>query len=155
MNNSNNINKYLLEKQISDIINKDNGCTAHFIWDLKPCFRNNPEGSLELKVVTLNPVHSTHFLLHKVVKTVYPDTNIDKTTCDLLNDVIKVLLEKNKDQLLHYAVGWRDTSHTSTRFKTITSYFSGNSFKEIIEKFFFEKDERNIIIDSIQLLPDS
>ena len=150
-----NINKYLLEKKISEIINKDNGCTAHFIWDLKPCFRNNPEGSIELKVVTLNPAHSTHFLLHKVFKPIYPDTDIEKITCELLNDIIKVLFQKDKRELMHYAIGWRDTSDSSTRFKTITSYFSGNSFKEIIEKFFFEKNDQNIIIDSIQLLPDS
>ena len=42
------------------------------------------------------------------------------------------------------------------KFTTITSYFSGKKFqKEIIEKFFFEKCENDIIIDSVTLLPDT
>ena len=30
------LTKYQLERKISEVINKDNGCTAHFIWEYNP-----------------------------------------------------------------------------------------------------------------------
>ena len=83
------------------------------------------------------------------------DTDIDSLYCQILRDVLKMLEEKEKNNLLHYAIGWRSKSNDEIKFSTVTSYFSGNSFSEIMEKFYFEKNEKDIIIDSIALLPDS
>ena len=151
------INKYKLERQISEIIHKDNQSTAHFIWDFKPVTPYKL-GNLELKVVTLNPQHETHFLLHKVNKQFNRDTNVEELYCEILKEVINILEkinDKNCENLFHYAIGWRDKSKDETKFKTITSYFSGKNFIEIMEKFYFEKCEDNIIVDSVQLIPDS
>ena len=156
---SNKITKYKLERKISDMIHKDNKCTAHFMWEYKPKGNYgdvvNIIGSLELKVVTLNPAHETHFLLHQITKNLYDDVNIEDLYCKILEEVIDILQTKKDSTIFHYAIGWRDTKNDALKFNTVTSYFSGKSFKEIMEKFFFEKCEDNIIIDSITLLPDS
>ena len=53
--------KYQLERHISEIIYKDNGCTAHFILEYIPYNETlKVPGSLEVKIVTLNPAH-IHF----------------------------------------------------------------------------------------------
>ena len=62
------MNKYLLEREISEKIQKDNGCLAHFIWEYKPSFTKISADTLELKIVTINPNHNHHFLLHKSEK---------------------------------------------------------------------------------------
>ena len=150
------ITKYKLEREISEVINKDNGCTAHFIWEYNPCNKTTREmGYLELKVITINPNHSKHFLLHRVKKQVVDSHNIDDLYCEILKEVITILHSRNDTTIIHYAIGWRDRSNEAIKFTTITSYFSGKSFKEIIEKFFFEKNENDIIIDSITLLPET
>ena len=157
--NSNKITKYKLERKISDLIYKDNKCTAHFMWKYKPKGEYGDVidiiGSLELKVITLNPTHETHFLLHKVSKNLYDNVNIDDLYCEILQEIIDILQNKKSSTIFHYAIGWRDTANDALKFNTVTSYFSGKNFKEIMEKFFFEKCEDNIIIDGITLLPDS
>ena len=156
---SNKITKYQLERKISDIIHKDNKCTAHFMWEYKPKGNYgdvvNIIGSLELKVVTLNPLHETHFLLHQIKKNLYDNASIEDLYCEILQEVINILERKKDSTIFHYAIGWRDTANDALKFNTITSYFSGKNFKDIMIKFFFEKCEDNIIIDSITLLPDS
>ena len=154
--NTESLTKYQLERKIAEIIHKDNGCTAHFIWEYKPNkVVSTVIGFLELKVVTLNPSHATHFLLHKVKKNLYENVNVEDLCCVILQEVIKILQTKEDSTIIHYAIGWRDRTKEAIKFTTITSYFSGNSFKEIIDKFFFEKNENDIIIDSITLLPDT
>ena len=156
---SNKINKYKLERKISDLIYKDNKCTAHFIWKYNPNGNYGDVvdivGSLELKVITLNPVHETHFLLHKIKKNLYENENIEDLYCKILQEVINILEKKKDSTIFHYAISWRDISNDALKFNTVNSYFSGKNFKEIMEKFFFEKCEDNIIIDGITLLPDT
>ena len=109
-----------------------------------------------MKIVTLNPAHETHFLLHRVKKQISDSSyNIELLYCMILNEVIKDLRNKDETILLHYAIGWRDRTKNALKFTTITSYFSGRTFKEIIDKFFFEKCESDVIIDSITLIPES
>ena len=156
---SNKITKYQLERKISDMIHKDNKCTAHFMWEYKPKGNYgdvvNIIGSLELKVVTLNPAHETHFLLHQISKNLYDNVNIEDLYCKILQEVINILEKKKDSTIFHYAISWRDISNDALKFNTVNSYFSGKNFKEIMEKFFFEKCEDNIIIDGITLLPDT
>ena len=150
------MDKYLLEREISEKIQKDNGCLAHFIWEFKPAYGKNSLDTLELKIVTINPKHNNHFLLHKATKIITNrKDNIDDIYCDVLKEVIEILNKKCATNPLHYAIGWRDISNEELKFNTVTSYFSGQDFKEIMEKFYFEKCEKNIIIDSVKLLPDS
>ena len=156
---SNKINKYKLERKISDLIYKDNKCTAHFIWkyNTKGNYGDVVDivGSLELKVITLNPVHETHFLLHKIKKNLYENENIEDLYCKILQEVINILEKKKDSTIFHYAISWRDISNDALKFNTVTSYFSGKNFKEIMEKFFFEKNENDIIIASVTLSPDT
>ena len=150
------VTKYMLERKISEMVFKDNRCTAHFIWEYKPTPHNNcNDGELELKVVTINPEHATHFLLHKIVKPVKDKTFIDSCYLEMLQCVINVINSQKDTKLLHYAIGWRDRTQDALKFNTITSYFSGETFKDIVDKFFFEKHEQDVIIDSITLLPES
>ena len=151
------ITKYQLERNMSELIYKDNGSTAHFIWEYNPYNYNKDKiGWLELKVVTINPSHLNHFLLHRVKKTITDDNmNVEELYCKILKEVTDILETKTDSAVLHYAIGWRDRTKQAIKFTTITSYFSGKSFKEIIEKFFFEKCENDIIIDSVTLLPET
>lgn len=150
------MDKYLLEREISEKIQKDNGCLAHFIWEFKPASGKDSLDTLELKIVTINPKHNNHFLLHKSTKIITNrKDNIDDIYCDVLKEVIEILNKKCTTNPLYYAIGWRDISNEELKFNTVTSYFSGRDFKEIMEKFYFEKCEKNIIIDSVKLLPDS
>ena len=87
------LTKYKLERKISEAIYKDNGCTAHFIWEYKPNkVISTVIGFLELKVVTLNPTHSTHFLLHRVEKNLYNNVNIQDLYCAILQEVIDIFI---------------------------------------------------------------
>ena len=150
------MDKYVLEREISEKIQKDNGCLAHFIWEYNPASIKNSSHTLELKIVTINPTHNNHFLLHKVTKCITdPRDNIDDVYCEILNEVIEILNKKSQGNIIYYAIGWRDISNEDLKFKTVTSYFSGKNFKDIMEKFYFEKCEENIIIDNVKLLPDS
>lgn len=150
------MNKYLLEREISEKIQKDNGCLAHFIWEYKPASTKDNLDTLELKIVTINPTHNNHFLLHKTTRFITnKQNNFDDIYCEILNEVIEILNKKSEGIILYYAIGWRDKSKEELKFNTVTSYFNGKDFKEIMDKFYFEKCEENILIDSVKLLPDS
>ena len=92
-----------------------------------------------------------HFLLHSISKI------IDKSVIED-NDYEKILeemhnyLSQRQVCLYNYVIKWRLKMGKES---STCSYFQGNNIKQIIDKFYYGKEEDTIIIDSIQLVPDS
>ena len=55
------INEYEAESAIQNLITKDNKCSTHFSYS-----GGNAETLCTLNLITYNPVHKTHFLLHSL-----------------------------------------------------------------------------------------
>ena len=55
-------NVYEGEYMISELIKGDSGCYTHF--DYESVYQGGT--NISLKVITYNPTHKTHFLLHQV-----------------------------------------------------------------------------------------
>ena len=143
------MNRFQYENEIRTLIQKDNNCSAHFEWDR---VKHPDKGfTLRLNLITYNPLHSMHFLLHSISKI------IDKSVIED-NDYEKILeemhnyLSQRQVCLYNYVIKWRLKMGKES---STCSYFQGNNIKQIIDKFYYGKEEDTIIIDSIQLVPDS
>tara|TARA_B000000557_G_C20448779_1_gene306262 strand:+ start:65 stop:496 length:432 start_codon:yes stop_codon:yes gene_type:complete len=143
------MNRYQLESEICNIIQKDNKSSAHFIWKI-----DNDKKSLTCKLVTLNPRHDTHFLLCQVSETIKDLYLLDDLYIQILTR-IKTLITSTthtNPRQLTYVFEWNKTSNVS---ETITSYFSGTNLAEVIEKFYFEKKPEDVVVYTIRLVGDS
>ena len=116
-----------LESQIQRLLRKDNGVTAHFDFHIK---MNSPENTVELHLLTFNPVHDNYMLLSKV------------SGASSINCLEQVLAYLNKDRSAQteysYTVNWKDMKSESK--KQHQSYFRGTSEEEVLKKFFHEKN---------------
>lgn len=151
------MSRFELERKISDLVKKDNGCSAHFVWNVIFDSVNDytyckGAGRLQLELITLNPVHGTSFLMHKIEYYTGEPIN-NNHYIYILNKVIEVLGKKEK-HLASYMVQWSQGPQ-ETSAKTITSYFYANSMKELLEKFYYEKNQKNAIIYKIELMAES
>ncbi len=164
------MNRFQYENEIRCLIQNDNNCSAHFEWDIKKQSHENFY-TLTLNLITYNPKHLIHFLLHSIKHKINKpdvedsdyvllDTNkheINKPKIEdsdyvlVLEEMYKYLLKCN-DCLYKYMIKWRFKAcdgHQSC------SHFQGNSIKQIIDKIYYGKKDDMIIIDLIELIPDS
>ena len=129
-------NIYEAESAIQILICKDNNCSTHF--DYTSC-----SNTCTCKIVTFNPLHKTHFLLHSI-------TENDKLTAvnQMYNYVYKLkeTLTSTEKSYNSYTVKW----YSKSQEKSYTSYFYGNNMLEILQKFYYGKHENSLIIYSIK-----
>ena len=62
-------NIYEAESAIQILICKDNNCSTHFDYTSSPppgCYGDS--NTCTCKIVTFNPLHKTHFLLHSITE---------------------------------------------------------------------------------------
>jgi hypothetical protein len=98
------------------------------------------EQSTTLSVITISKNHGERFLFHKV-------TSLSKIAC--LDKMIKYIQSDWKKNYQNYEIIWRKKGESTNN----TSWFFGNSFLEIIDKFYHMKDPSDIIIFEVKLRP--
>jgi hypothetical protein len=126
-----------LEKQIIDLINKDNSnrCDAEFVYS------PGDNNGIELFVITHNPIHKTPFLFSKSWGT---------TEENALVNLIQQLNHPKKKEENTFTVTWEKIGES-----TQNSYFVGNNIYEVLDKFYHGKNPKEYIIFNIKLNPIS
>ena len=89
-------NIYEVERNISALIENDNNCSAHFNYIMSP-------NTCQLDLITYNPAHQTHFLLHSLSGCTKLDTV--RQMYDFLF-TLKQTLEQKNCPLLNYTIQW-------------------------------------------------
>ena len=134
--------RFIKENEISQLIKKDNNCSAHFQWNTSFRF-------LTLDVITFNPSHKNYFLLHSISK---EDSDItDDIYLTILDEMIEYIKETQKINV-NYCINW---NYKISSDATKNSYFSGTNMKDILNKFFYGKTYDSIIIYSINMVSES
>ena len=137
------LNKYEGEAAIQELIRQDNNCSAHFH------YRNEIACSI-MDLITFNPVHKTHFLLHSLSG----DTQI-KAINKMYDHIYKLkqILGVSKESTSYnsYTVEW----YCKAKEKSFKSHFYGSSVEEILHKFYYGKVHESFNILTIKLNPMS
>ena len=134
-------NMYEAERAIQELIEKDNNCSTHFNY-------TTGHVNYNLELVTYNPVHKSHFLLHSTT---------GKTQVAALNKMYTHLIElketlKHKDSpLLNYTVEW----YSHSEAKRFRSSFYGRDIEQVVDKFYYGKTKACLTIHNIKLNPSS
>ena len=125
------LEKQRLEHQISKLVLNDNGCSVHYT------LKSDINGLL-MTVSTYNPNHDTSFLLW--------EGQTNKSTTQLENELhlLQQLLNYLKNEippkdLLHYKIKWIKVGNP----KLIESFFVGRTAKEVLDKFFHDKNNHD------------
>ena len=124
-------NEYEAESAIQNLIVRDNKCSTHFNY-------SGSNGGI-LNLITYNPTHKTHFLLHSL-------TDINKLTA--VNKMyeyvykLKETLESKEDSCCSYSVEW----YSRPQEKKFVSSFYGKDMGEVLHKFYFGKHKESLII---------
>ena len=131
-------NIYEAERTIAQMIDKDNGCSAHFKYI-------HSSNTCKLDLVTYNPLHRTHFLLHSLEG----DTQIDALR--KMHEYI-VQMAHCRSKLLSYTIEWYNSDGKGESF---VSSFYGTGIEDVVKKFLYGKSPNSITIFSIKLNPIS
>lgn len=135
--------KCQLEQKIIVQIYNDNKATAHF--DYQGLYdQDKKTDGKALTLITSNSNHKELFTLYT--------TKIHQTELECLDEVIDYLdsIKKKDNGHFNYQIIWFRLSEPSERF---TSYFTGTTFLEIIDKFYENKDPKEFIIVSTEMKP--
>ena len=115
-----------LESQIQKTVHQDNGVTTHFDYKIN---MNSKKNTIELNVLTFNPMHDDYMLLRK-------KKGSSAIVC--LEDVLHYLQSKITEKAEYsYTVTWNKISDSREKH---LSYFRGRSEEEVLRKFLHEKD---------------
>ena len=131
-------NIYEAERAITLLINKDNNCSAHFKYIYSP-------NTCKLDLVTYNPLHQTHFLLHSLDGV----TQIDALR--MMYEYI-VHMKDSQSKLSSYTIEWYNSNGKGGSF---VSSFYGTGIEDVVKKFLYGKSPNSITIFSIKLNPIS
>jgi|SaaInlV_100m_DNA_4_1039707.scaffolds.fasta_scaffold77964_2 hypothetical protein len=131
-------NIYEAERAITLLINKDNSCSAHFKYIYSP-------NTCKLDLVTYNPLHQTHFLLHSLDSI----TQID-ALCKMYEYIMH--MKDSQSKLSSYTIEWYSTNGKGGSF---VSSFYGAGIEDVVKKFLYGKSPNSITIFSIKLNPIS
>jgi len=146
------IEKQRLEHKINQIIGNDNGCSVHY--QVTHTKRLDSKNISKMVVCTYNPNHDTSFLLWEgeIEAKIAGNDKLDNelTLLQQLLDYVKK--EIPPKDLLHYKIRWTKKGKDS---KMIDSFFSGRTAKEIVDKFFHDKNNHDYIIYEMVLRPES
>jgi len=126
------------EYMIQNLISNDNNCSAHFEY--------NYGRYVILKLLTYNPNHKSHFLLHSIEG----DNNID--CLEKMYDhifTLKTTLKKKDNPYVIYSIDWfcPDTK------KIVTSSFYGDTIEQVLMKFNYGK-QKKLVIYNMKLVPN-
>ena len=131
--------KYQIEYNIRKLIQNDNNCSAHFEYE-------SNYTKVKVHLVTYNPAHKTHFLLH----TTEAESNLEalKKMYDHVFNLKNTLKEKNSPYFL-YSIEW----YSRKEGKSQTSSFYGSDIQDILRKFYYKRDFEDLTLLKMSLLP--
>ena len=147
-------NIYEAEHAIQELIHKDNNCSAHFKYTRHPARGKNSNYKnailspllVTVDLVTYNPAHKTHFLLHSI------GGHTDLTAANALYTHIynlKKTLEKSDSGYVNYTIEWSDKNGGKTRL----SSFYGTDLEDVVRKFYYGKSKKSLNMFNIKLNP--
>ncbi len=117
-------NRIRLESQIQQLLQKDNGVTAHFDYKIN---MNSKKNTVELNLLTFNPIHDDYMLLRKVSAS---------SAIECLENMHRYILkDKARKNENSYTITWKQKDSDEEH----QSYFRGTSKKEVMNKFLHEK----------------
>lgn len=127
------------ENSISEYIREDNGCSVHFEYNT-----SNIDGSLKsIRATTFNPKKQETFLLMEI-------------PCSEKEEGLKYIWEwvrshsTSKDNSSFTVVWIKKGEH-----KTFKSYFYAENVRKVLDKFFFDKNESEYVIQQVYMNPIS
>jgi len=138
-------NIYEGEYMISELIKGDGGCYTNFDYD--SVYQGGTNTSL--KVITYNPIHKTHFLLHQIDGIDALDT-LHKMY-DHIYNIKELLQEKSNTKYASYTVEWWHVDKQGIN----RSYFYGQNIEEVMRKFYYRKRKEAYTVLSIRLNPET
>ena len=133
------------EYMISELIKGDNGCYTHFNYD--SVYSGDANTSLQL--VTYNPVHKTHFLLHQLDGV--SELDALQKMYDHIYNIKELLQKKDNVRYASYTVQWWEVDKTGVNH----SHFYGQSIEEVMKKFYYNKRRESYTILSVRLNAES
>jgi len=116
--------KIRLESQIQQLLQKDNGVTAHFDYKIN---MNSKNSTVELNLLTFNAIHDEYMLLRKVT---------GSSAIECLESLHRYILrDESRKNENSYTITWKQKGTEENH----QSYFRGTSEKEVTNKFLHEK----------------
>lgn len=126
------------EYMIQNLISNDNNCSAHFEY--------NYGVGVMLKLLTYNPTHKSHFLLHAI-------ESDSKVHClEKMYDhifTLKTTLKKKDNPYLIYLIEW----YCPDTQKIVKSSFYGDNIEQVLMKFNYGK-QKKLVIYNMKLVPN-
>lgn len=138
-------NIYEGEYMISELIKGDNGCYTNFNYD--SVYQGGTNTAL--KVITYNPAHKTHFLLHQIEGIDALDT-LHKMY-DHIYNIKELLQQKSNTTYKSYTVEWWHKDKTGVNH----SFFYGENMEVVMKKFYYHKRREDYTILSVRLNPET
>jgi len=138
-------NIYEGEYMISELIKGDSGCYTNFDYDSVYQGGTNTN----LKIITYNPTHKTHFLLHQIDGIDMLDT-LHKMY-DHIYNIKELLQQKSNTKYASYTVEWWHVDKQGVN----RSYFYGQNIEEVLKKFYYRKRKDSYTILSVRLNPET
>jgi len=138
-------NIYEGEYMISELIKGDGGCYTNFDYD--SVYQGGTNTCL--KVITYNPIHKTHFLLHQIDGNDALDT-LHKMY-DHIYNIKELLQQKSNTKYASYTVEWWHVDKQGINH----SYFYGQNIEEVMKKFYYRKRRDDYTILSVRLNPET
>ena len=130
---------------ISELIKGDSGCYTNFDYDSVYQGGTNTN----LKIITYNPTHKTHFLLHQIDGIDMLDT-LHKMY-DHIYNIKELLQQKSNTKYASYTVEWWHVDKQGVN----RSYFYGQNIEEVLKKFYYRKRKDSYTILSVRLNPET
>jgi hypothetical protein len=113
-----------LESQLQRLLHQDNGVTAHFDYRIQ---MNSAKNTVELHLLTFNPVHDDYMLLHKTK---------GPSAIDCLQEMHDYIRQqKNLGKEKSFTISWSKSGEGEKH----QSYFRGKNEEEVLQKFLHEK----------------
>ena len=114
-----------LESKIQRLLQHDNGVTSHFDYHIH---MNSKKNTIELNLLTFNPVHDEYMLLNSV---------FGKSSIDCLEKMEAYLMQEKFDRTeKSFTISWQKSGDEGEH----KSYFRGTSEEQVIQKFLHEKN---------------
>ncbi|MCB9262327.1 MAG: hypothetical protein H6607_08135 [Flavobacteriales bacterium] len=124
-----------LQHEISEILRNDNGVSCHFDYHVNML---SDDETIKLNLLTYNKRHNEYMLFH---------TEKGTSSIHCLSKIKKYIeLGSERKKLQSFSIRWKKKNEPNY----FTSYFSGMSKNEVVNKFLHEKDANDYDFEIIE-----